>query len=176
MNLDRPQAQDPYDKLPTVPSFALTSTDLTDGAAIPAAFTAAGGNVSPQLAWSGFPAQTRGFVVSCFDPDAPTPSGWWHWTVVDLGPDITELEQGAGESDLMLPGAGFHVRGDGGAHSYEGADPPAGDRPHRYVFAVHALDTETLELEEDDSPANVGLHTLLHTIARATLTVTHQAR
>ncbi|MPV35765.1 YbhB/YbcL family Raf kinase inhibitor-like protein [Georgenia subflava] len=175
MDLDRPIAQDPYEKLPAVPSFTLTSADLTDGAQLPRSHSLSGGNVSPQLSWSGFPEGTKGFVVSCFDPDAPTPSGYWHWTVLDLGADITELEQGAGESDLMLPGAAFHVRTDGGEHAYEGAAPPAGDRPHRYVFAVHALDTETLELEEDHSPTKVAFTAVFHTLARATLTVTFQA-
>ncbi|GAA4286368.1 YbhB/YbcL family Raf kinase inhibitor-like protein [Georgenia daeguensis] len=175
MNLDRPLAQDPYEKLPAVPSFTLTSSDLTEGAPMDPVHSQRGGNVSPQLSWSGFPEATRGFVVSCFDPDAPTPSGWWHWNVLDLGTDITELEQGAGESDLMLPGAAFHLRNDGGEHAYAGAAPPAGDRPHRYFFAVHALDTETLELDEDVTPTKAAITTLFHTIARATLTATFQA-
>ncbi|MCK6212205.1 YbhB/YbcL family Raf kinase inhibitor-like protein [Georgenia sp. EYE_87] len=175
MNLDRPLAQDPYEKLPAVPSFTLTSSDLTEGAPMDAVHSQRGGNVSPQLSWSGFPEATRGFVVSCFDPDAPSPSGWWHWNVLDLGADTTELEQGAGESDLMLPGAAFHLRNDGGEHAYAGAAPPAGDRAHRYYFAVHALDTETLELDEDVTPTKAAITTLFHTIARATLTATFQA-
>ena len=172
--LARPDAQDPYEKLPEVPSFTLTSTDITEGAAIDPRFAVPGENVSPQLSWSGFPAETKGFVVSCFDPDAPTPAGFWHWTVLDLGADVTELEQGWGESDLNLPGAAFHVRNDGGEHSYMGPNPPEGDRPHRYVFAVHALDTETLELDEDASPTVVAFTALFHTIARARLTATYQ--
>jgi len=175
VNLDRPLAQDPYEKLPAVPSFTLTSSDLTEGAPMDPVHSQRGGNVSPQLSWSGFPEATRGFVVSCFDPDAPTPSGWWHWNVLDLGADTTELEQGAGESDLMLPGAAFHLRNDGGEHAYAGAAPPAGDRAHRYFFAVHALDTETLELDEDVTPTKAAITTLFHTIARATLTATFQA-
>ncbi|MFD1718124.1 YbhB/YbcL family Raf kinase inhibitor-like protein [Georgenia deserti] len=174
MNLDRPLAQDPYEKLPAVPSFSLTSTDLTDGEPMPQVHAQDGGNVSPQLSWSGFPAETKGFVVTCFDPDAPTPSGFWHWTVVDLSADVTSLGQGEGESDLMLPGAAFHLRNDGGAHAYAGAAPPEGDRAHRYYFAVHALDTETLELSEDDTPTTASFLGLFHTIARATLTATYQ--
>ncbi|WP_127126188.1 YbhB/YbcL family Raf kinase inhibitor-like protein [Georgenia sp. SYP-B2076] len=175
MNLDRPLAQDPYEKLPAVPSFTLASSDITDGKPMRATHSASGGNVSPQLSWSGFPETTRGFVVTCFDPDAPTPSGWWHWTVVDLSADLTELEQGAGQSDLMLPGAGLHLRNDDGEHAYTGAAPPRGDRAHRYYFVVHALDTETLELEEDDSLAKAAMRTRGHTLARAVLVATFQS-
>lgn len=170
----RPVAPDPYDQLPPVPSFTLTSSDLADGQPLPAEFTADGGNTSPQLSWSGFPAETQSFLVSCFDPDAPTPAGFWHWTVVDVSADTTELEQGWGQSDLMLPGASYHVRNDGGGHDYTGAAPPPGDRPHRYVFAVHALDVDTLDLDPDDSPTKVAFTALFHTIARATLTATFQ--
>ncbi|UNX56095.1 YbhB/YbcL family Raf kinase inhibitor-like protein [Georgenia sp. TF02-10] len=175
MNLDRPLAQDPYEKLPAVPAFSVTSTDLTDGAPMPAAHSKAGGNVSPQLSWSGFPAETRGFVVTCFDPDAPTPSGWWHWAVVDLDAGTTELEQGAGQSDLMLPGAASHLRNDDGEHAYTGAAPPPGDRAHRYYFVVHALDTETLELDEDVSLAKAAGTARPHTLARGILVATFQS-
>lgn len=175
MNLDnRPLAPDPYDSLPPVPAFVLESDDLTDGAAMPAVHTAAGGNVSPELHWHGFPPGTRGFVLTCFDPDAPTPSGWWHWTVVDLAADQTSIARGEGASDLHLEGAAFHLRGDDGEAAYRGAAPPAGDRTHRYVFAVHALDTETLGLGEDTTPAACAIRTLFHTLARARLTVTHR--
>lgn len=174
MDLNRPIAPDPYQMLPAVPSFTLTSNDLTAGQPIGTEFTAEGGNVSPHLAWSGFPAETKGFVVTCFDPDAPTPSGFWHWTVLDLDPQTTELEQGAGASDLDLGGAAFHLRNDGGEHSYYGPNPPAGDRPHRYIFAVHAIDVETFELDEDATPAVAAFNTVFHTLARATLEVTFQ--
>lgn len=170
----RPVAPDPYESLPPTASFTLTSDDLTDGAPMPHEQTAAGGSVSPHLRWSGFPEGTRSFVATCFDPDAPTPSGWWHWTIVDLAPTVTELERGVGTSDLLLDGAAFHLRADHGDASYHGAQPPAGDRPHRYVFAVHALDVDSLELDDEASLASCAFHTLFHTIARATLTVTHQ--
>ncbi len=174
MNLDdRPVAPDPYGALPHVSAFTLESDDLVDGTPIPPRHTADGDNLSPHLRWSAFPPQTRGFVLTCFDPDAPTPSGWWHWVVVDLTADQTELERGAGASDLTLEGAAFHLRADHGEADYFGAAPPAGDRPHRYVFAVHALDVETLGLTDDDTPAACALQALTHTLARARLTVTH---
>ncbi|TNU76373.1 YbhB/YbcL family Raf kinase inhibitor-like protein [Miniimonas arenae] len=170
----RPVAPAPYDQLPPVPSFTLTSRDLIDGAPLGDDFAAHAGNRSPHLAWSGFPPETQSFVVSCFDPDAPTPAGYWHWTVVDLDASVTELDTDAGASDLMLPGAAFHVRNDGGTHAYEGAAPPAGDREHRYVFAVHALDVDTLDLDPEASPTAVAFTALFRTLARATLTATYQ--
>ena len=174
MDLTRPIAPNPYELLPATPTFELRSDDLEDGQPIPALHTAAGGNVSPHLAWSGFPDGTKAFAVTCFDPDAPTPAGFWHWTVLDLDATTTELPQGAGESDLALSGAAFHLRNDGGDHAYMGAAPPRGDHVHRYIFAVHALDVETFELDEDATPAMAAFNTVFHTIARATLTVTFQ--
>lgn len=173
MNLDRPVAPEPYELLPAVPSFSLTSDDLEHGAAMDPAHCYAADNLSPHLRWSGFPDATRSFVVNCFDPDAPTPAGFWHWTVVGIPATTTELPRAAGaEGDGALPDGAFHVRNDFGERCYAGAAPPEGDRPHRYVFAVHALDVEKLDLDADASPTRVAFMMLFHTIARATLTAT----
>jgi len=167
---------DPYDLLPPVPSFALTSTDLVDGQPLPLSFAhpgVGGGGLSPQLAWGAPPGGTRSLVVTCFDPDAPTCSGFWHWSLVNLPPDLAELAQGAG-SHAKLPNKAFHVRNDYGDRAYGGAFPPAGDRPHRYVFAVHAVDVDKLDVTVDSPPAVVGFNLAFHTLARATLRVTFQ--
>ncbi len=173
MSLDRAAAPDPYDILPAVPSFTVTSTDVTDGRPLDELYahpSVGGKNLSPQLSWSGFPEETRGFVVTCYDPDAPTGSGFWHWSLVNLPASVTELDRGADP----LPDGAFCVRNDYGDRAYGGAAPPPGDRPHRYVFAVHALDVDRLEVGEDASPAYVGFNLTFHTLARATIRPTFQ--
>ena len=172
-DLTRPRATPPYDTLPAVPSFSLTSEDLADGGRMGDRFTAIHENLSPGLRWSGAPAGTRSFVVSCFDPDAPSPSGWWHWTVVDLPASAAGLPRGAGESDDGLAAPAFHVRNDAGTRAWFGPYPPAGDGDHRYVFAVHALDVDTLGLDGSASAAAVACQVSFHALGRALLTATY---
>jgi len=177
MALDRPDAQDPYAKLPQVGSFTVTSTDVTDGEPLDDAHAYDGatdnaGNASPHLSWSGFPDGAKSFVVSCFDPDAPTPSGFWHWVLVDLPADTTSLDTNAGAEGATLPGNAFHVRNDWSSKDYGGAYPPDGDRPHRYYFVVHAVDIETLGVDDDASAAVVSFNLAFHTLARAQIVPT----
>ena len=172
-DLSRPRATPPYGILPAVPSFSLTSEDLADGERMGDRFTAIHENLSPGLRWSGAPAGTRSFVVSCFDPDAPSPSGWWHWTVVDLPASAAGLPRGAGESDDGLAAPAFHVRNDAGTRAWFGPYPPAGDGDHRYVFAVHALDVDTLGLDGSASAAAVACQVSFHALGRALLTATY---
>ena len=178
MSLDRPEAQDPYEKLPSVGSFTVTSSDVTDGEQMSEAHaftgaTANAGNTSPQLSWSGAPDGTKSYVVTCYDPDAPTPSGFWHWVLVDIPAGTTSLEAGAG-SGGPLPGNAYHVRNDYSSKDFGGAFPPEGDRPHRYYFVVHAVDVDSLGLNDDASAAYVSFTLVGHTLARAIITPTFQ--
>lgn len=166
----------PYADLPPLPTFTLESQDLSpDGplgqAQVSGLFGYGGQDLSPQLSWSGFPAETKSFVLTCFDPDAPTPSGFWHWTVSNIPANVTSLEAGA--ADRLPAGAQTH-RNDAGTLGFVGAAPPAGHGPHRYIFCVTALDVEALDLDEGASPALVNFNLFFHGIARAFLTGIHE--
>lgn len=170
---------DPYAHLPQVPSFTVSSTDVTDGATWPAAhysgiFGVAGGHdLSPQLSWSGFPPETRSFAVTVFDPDAPIPSGFWHWAVHDIPVTVTSLRSGAGDAaGSGLPAGAIQLPGDGRHAQFVGAAPPVGHGPHRYFITVHALDVDTLGVEPGSTPALQAFMMFGHTLARAQLVVT----
>jgi Raf kinase inhibitor-like YbhB/YbcL family protein len=177
MSLERPVAPDPYELLPVVAKFEVTSEDVADGQPLdlrhvhPSGDPAAG-NLSPQLSWSGFPAQTQSFAVSCFDPDAPTPSGFWHWMLLDIPAEVTSLPRGAGTTGQTLPGGAFHVRNDFGSSDFGGAAPPAGDQLHRYFFVVHAVDVATLGADASATPAVASFMLAFHTVARALIVPT----
>ena len=172
MSLERKVAPNPYDYLPQVPSFTVTSTDVQDGQPLKDDQVAALGNTSPQLSWSGFPEGTKSFVVTCFDPDAPTPSGFWHWVLVDLPADVTSLDTGAAAA--QLPGSAFHCRNDGGEKGFMGAAPPQGDMVHRYFFVVHGVGEDSLGVDSDASPAVVSFNLAFKTLGRATIHGTYQ--
>ena len=175
MDLTRPVPPDPYSQLPTVPELDLHSEDVTDGATMDYLFTADGGSISPELHWSAVPEGTQSLMISCFDPDAPTPAGFWHWTLWDLPADLTSLPSGAGSpGGDRLPPEARQARHDGGGRGYLGAAPPPGDRSHRYVFAIHALDVPSLDLHEETPPTSAAFTALFHTLARGTLTPTFE--
>jgi len=171
--IERPVSPNPYDLLPPRPSFAVTSDDITDGQPLNGDQVAAEGNTSPQLSWSGAPEGTKSFVVTCFDPDAPTPSGFWHWALVDVPADVTSLAAGAGSGDAGLPGAAFMLK-NGGGHAFTGAAPPPHDQPHRYFFVVHAVGEETLGIDADASPAVMSFNLAFKTLGRAIIHGTYQ--
>ncbi|TNC26046.1 YbhB/YbcL family Raf kinase inhibitor-like protein [Amycolatopsis alkalitolerans] len=177
------QSPNPYDFLPPVPGFTLTSSDMRDGETLAShhrsgIFGVPGGeDRSPQLSWSGFPAETRSFAVTCYDPDAPTASGFWHWAVFNIPASVTELPSGAGgPSGEGLPAGAVTLKNDGGVKHFLGAAPPAGHGPHRYFFVVHALDVESLHVPGDATPAFLGFNLFGHTLARAAIVPVYEEK
>lgn len=167
-NDERFPGPDPYAPLRQVPSFPLHSNDFARGGRIPEIHTAPS-NQSPHLQWSDLPAETRSIAVTCFDPDAPTASGYWHWAVFNLPPTVLELPTGAGQADTPLLGLTqtTTLGCDSGVFGYYGPRPPAGHGPHRYLFAVHALDVEHLDLPASTPAAVLGFHLNFHSVARS---------
>jgi Raf kinase inhibitor-like YbhB/YbcL family protein len=177
---DRPVPPNPYDFLPQVPSFTVTSTDVTDGQQlsmpqVSGVFGAGGEDRSPQLSWSGFPEGTRSFAVTVYDPDAPTASGFWHWAVANIPASVTELPSGAGDKDdPQLPDGAVQLRNDGGFAGFVGAGPPQGHGPHRYYIVVHAVGTERLDVGPDATRAFLGFNLFFNTVARPTVVGTYE--
>lgn len=153
----------------------LTSADMSEGQPLKAdqvlnSFGCEGANRSPELSWSGAPEGTQSFVVTAFDPDAPTGSGWWHWTLFNIPASVTQLEAGAGSAGGALPEGAVQGRTDFGAPGYGGACPPPGSEPHHYVFTVYALKVPNLPLDEGASGAMVGFMARGSALEEATLT------
>ena len=133
-------------------------------------FGCSGDNKSPHLKWEGAPQGTKSFALTCFDPDAPTGSGFWHWVVVNIPPNVMELAPDAGDpaSGKLAAGA-LQVRTDYGRPGYGGPCPPEGDHPHRYLFTIHAVSLEKLPVTADTSAAVVGFYLNFNTLAKASL-------
>ena len=141
--------------------FTLSSPDIKANGMIPASFEfngfgCAGDNQSPALKWSGAPKDAKAFAVTAYDPDAPTGSGWWHWMVINIPADVTELAANAGAvGSANLPAGASQARIDYGMAGWGGVCPPQGDKPHRYIFTVHAL-KDKLEVPADATAALTG--------------------
>lgn len=163
-----------------VPSFAadfrLTSPVLKDKGKIGneqvfSGFGCTGGNVSPELQWPNAPKDAKSFAVTVYDPDAPTGSGWWHWVIFNLPPSTDKLPANAGKPDSGLaPQGSIQSMTDFGQPGYGGPCPPAGDKPHRYIFTVFALKVDQLPLKADASGAMVGYYLNQNALAQAKFT------
>src|SRR4051812_33933307 len=165
----------PYDALPKLPGFTLTSESITDGTAwenpqVSGIMGAGGEDISPQLTWSGFPPETKSFAVTVYDPDAPTAAGFWHWAVVGIPASVTSLDSGSGDAPGSgLPAGAFQLKNDGSLAHYLGAAPPSGHGRHTYYIAVHALDVDSLGIDPSSTPAFLGFNMHGHTLARAVI-------
>ncbi|WP_053382973.1 YbhB/YbcL family Raf kinase inhibitor-like protein [Leucobacter celer] len=166
----------PYAGMREVAGFTLTSTDIEDGEPLPAelyAEYAGGSNRSPQLSWSGFPEGTKSFAVTCFDPDAPTGSGFWHWAVANIPGDTTELHAGAGSlGSSLLPEGAIAMPNEKREPAFTGAAPPEGTGVHHYWFVVHALDVERIDVDPGATPAVMGFMMREAVLARAVIVAT----
>jgi hypothetical protein len=158
-------------------AFDLTSPDVKMGHPMGEeqeykGFGCKGGNLSPELNWKGAPAGTLSYAVTVYDPDAPTGSGWWHWVVYDIPASASGLPGGA-VVKTALPAGAKQGRNDYGDRNFGGACPPAGDKPHHYIFTVYALKVAKLDVPEDASPALIGFMLHANRIGLAKLTATY---
>jgi len=157
-------------------TFTLTSADIPANSRIKDAqvfngFGCTGKNISPALSWKNAPADTKSFALLVFDPDAPTGSGWWHWIAYNIPPQTTALAAGAGVADGSgLPAGSVQGNTDFGAPGYGGPCPPPGSKPHHYIFTLHALKVEKLDLPATATAAMVGFMVNQNTIAKASFT------
>ncbi len=155
--------------------FSLTSTDVKSGGTLTEkqvfdGFGCSGGNLSPQLSWTNPPEGTKSLVLTVYDPDAPTGSGWWHWIVYNIPADTKELPTGAGSGKEGLPKGAIQGRTDFGKAGFGGACPPPGDKPHRYIFTIYALKTDKLDVPADATAALIGYMTRANSLGSATFT------
>lgn len=161
-----------HPETPTMAGFTLTSAEVASGGTIGNeqvlnAFGCSGGNVSPSLSWSGAPVGTKSFVLTVFDPDAPTGSGFWHWLAFDIPVATTQLAKGAGTAGASL-GGGVQGYNDTGANGYAGPCPPMGDPAHHYIFTLYAIPLASLASAQMLTAAAPG--GLIGFVARATAT------
>ena len=156
-------------------SLTLTSQDIAQGEFMSnvqeyTGFGCSGGNLSPHLTWSGAPEKTKSFAITAYDPDAPTGSGWWHWQVINIPQNVTQILTGAGSINTGLaPQGSMQIKNDYGSRDFGGACPPVGHGIHHYRFTIHALSVEKLDLPKDASGALAGYMINANTIESSTI-------
>jgi len=165
-----------YDYLPPASALQLRSTTVRDGHPLPVAQMSAmkgvpgGRDRSPQLSWTGHPPATMSFVVSMYDPQAYTGSGFWHWVLADIPATTTDLPEGAGAvGSPQLPTGAFQLDCDAGMPQFFGAAPPPGSGVHEYRITVTALDVDSCGVDATASAALLGFTIAPHTLARAVI-------
>jgi Raf kinase inhibitor-like YbhB/YbcL family protein len=156
-------------------SLTLSSTDISEGEFMTKkheyiGFGCSGDDLSPHLKWANAPEGTKSFAITAYDPDAPTGSGWWHWQVVNIAKNVTEIPTGAGsiKQNLSLKGS-MQIANDYGSKGFGGACPPSGHGVHHYRYTIHALSVEKLDLPENASGALTGYMINANTIESSTI-------
>ncbi len=134
-------------------------------------FGCTGQNKSPMISWQDAPKDTKSFAVTVYDPDAPTGSGWWHWTLFNIPASVNKIEENASNNKDLLPKGAVEGLTDFGKSSYGGMCPPKGDKPHRYIVTVYALKVSNFDLNSQASGAMVGYNIGQNSIASASITV-----
>ncbi len=145
----------------------VTSSSFSDGGTIDPRYAeqgCGGRNVRPELSWEGAPEGTKSFAITIYDPDAPTGSGWWHWTVVDIPAEVTSLGE-----DADLPVSAREWVNDYGYAGYGGPCPPPGPA-HRYVHTVHALPFDRIPVDDGTPSAPLRFTILTNELASASIT------
>ncbi len=156
-------------------AFDLTSNDIAEGATLKMdqvanIFGCKGGDKSPSLAWANPPEGTKSFAISAYDPDAPTGSGFWHWSAFDIPATVTSLPAGAATADgKAMPAGSIQSKADAGIAGFTGACPPPG-APHHYVFTIKALKVEKLGLDANASAAMIGFMANANKLGEAKIT------
>jgi Raf kinase inhibitor-like YbhB/YbcL family protein len=155
--------------------FKVTSADFKDGKLQNAQYAGAmgctGGNLSPEVSWSGAPKGTKSFVLTMYDKDAPTGSGFWHWVVIDVPADATSIAAGAGNAANALPTGAHMSENDMREPSYLGACPPPGET-HEYRITIKALKVDKLEVPANASPALIGFMSNMNKLGEASIVAT----
>ena len=111
----------------------ITSSAFENNSPIPPKYTCDGNDFSPPLQFSEVPTEAKSLVLICDDPDAPGQT-WVHWTIWNIDPKTTQIEEGTVPSGIVQGLTSF------GQVGYGGPCPPSGT--HRYFFKLYALDNK----------------------------------
>ena len=151
------------------------STAFTQADEIPALYTCEGRDISPPLAWSGVPQETKSLVLIVDDPDAPDPRApkmtWVHWILFNMPPSTPGLPEAVLPADL--PAGTQEGINDWKRTGYGGPCPPIGR--HRYFHKLYALDAMLGDLK---TPTKDALLAAMkgHVLAEAVLMGTYERR
>ncbi len=131
----------------------ITSKNFKDGEKLPVKYTCDGENVAPELTWSDFPPETKSFVLTCNDPDAPG-GNFIHWIVINIPIETTGIPEG-----VVNINGGEGIKNDFGQTEYGGPCPPSGE--HKYIFTIYALNIPQInEVDKNNLLEKIESHIL----------------